>query len=300
MIALRAISVAGLIAYWLISSAIAGEAVAPQFSPDRTNLLVVIGDDGKASPIKSNADWQRRRDQTLVNMQKVMGPLPQFWRDLPLDLQVLEEVRFDNFIRKKITYRADPEDSVTAYLFVPNRCCEKLPALLCLHETIDIGKEGPSGLGGDPDLQYAKELAERGYITLAPDYCNFGDYRKKSYNPYEHGYVSGTMKGIWNHVRAIDLLQSLPEVDALRIGAIGHSLGGHNALWIAAFDTRVKVVVTSCGFNTFSSYAASPYGGGSLKNWASPVYMPRIDTEFGNDPKRIPFDWPNSVSIRGM
>ena len=168
--------------------------------------------------------------------------------------------------------------------------------MLCLHQTVDIGKDEPSGLGGNPDLQYAKELAERGYVTLAPDYWNFGEYRKKRYNPYDHGYVSGTMKGIWNHIRAIDLLQSLPEVEASRIGCIGHSLGGHNALWLAAFDARIKIVVTSCGFNTFSSYAASPYGGGSLKNCASPLYMPRIDTEFGNDPKRIPFDWPEVLA----
>ena len=90
-------------------------------------MLVVIGDDGKARRIETNADWQQRREHTLANMQQVMGPLPQQWRSLPLELQVLEEVRFDNFTRKKITYRADPEDSVTAYLFVPNRRSKKSP-----------------------------------------------------------------------------------------------------------------------------------------------------------------------------
>jgi cephalosporin-C deacetylase-like acetyl esterase len=48
------------------------------------------------------------------------------------------------------------------------------------------------------------------------------------------------MKGIVNHRRAVDVLQSLPYVDRQRIGAIGHSLGGHNTLFVAAFDERIR------------------------------------------------------------
>jgi cephalosporin-C deacetylase-like acetyl esterase len=44
------------------------------------------------------------------------------------------------------------------------------------------------------------------------------------------------MKGIFNHMRAVDLLCSRPEVDPKRIGAIGHSLGGHNAMFVGLFD----------------------------------------------------------------
>jgi tripartite-type tricarboxylate transporter receptor subunit TctC len=42
--------------------------------------------------------------------------------------------------------------------------------MLCLHQTTRIGKGEPAGVGGKTDLQYARELAERGYVTLAPDY----------------------------------------------------------------------------------------------------------------------------------
>ncbi len=230
---------------------------------------------------------------TLDALQQVMGPLPTQWRSLPLETRILEEVRLPTHIRRKILYRADPEDFVPAYLLLPNHRSSKAPAMLCLHQTTEIGKDEPVGLGGNPNLHYALELTERGYVTLSPDYWTFGDYRQRDYDPYAHGYVSGTMKGIWNHTRAVDLLQSLPEVDPGRIGCIGHSLGGHNALWLAAFDPRIRVVVSSCGFNSFASYAASPYGGGTLKNYAQRRYMPRIATESGNDPKRLPFDWPD-------
>jgi dienelactone hydrolase len=104
------------------------------------------------------------------------------------------------------------------------------------------------------------------------------------------------MKGIWNHKRSLDALESLPEVDKSRFGCIGHSLGGHNALWLAAFDERIAVVVSSCGFNSFGSYAASPYAGGNLQNWAQDRYMPRIASKFENDPRKVPFDWPEVLA----
>ena len=95
------------------------------------------------------------------------------------------------------------------------------------------------------------ELAERGYVTLAPDYPYLGENK---FDPYQNGYVSCTMKGIWNHMRAIDLLQSLTEVDGQRIGVIGHSLGGHNSLFLAAYDERVRCVVSCCGYGTNEEY----------------------------------------------
>ena len=272
-------------------------AARPPFPPDRTNLLVFTDAEGRTRPVKTSADWRQRREDLLLRMQQVMGALPAHWRDLPLDLKVLEEVRLPTLTRRKIAYRADPDDFVTAYLLIPHEHPGRKPAVLCLHQTVDIGKEEPAGLGGSSDLHYALELAGRGYVTLSPDYWTFGDYRQSKYDPYEHGYVSGTMKGIWNHIRSVELLQSLPEVEGGRLGCIGHSLGGHNALWLAAFDPRVKVVVSSCGFNSFTSYAASPYGGGDLKNYAQRRYMPRIASQYGNDAQRMPFDWPEVLGV---
>ena len=225
-----------------------------------------------------------------------MGPRPVQWHSLPLDLQVIEETNLPTVIRQKITYRVEPADRLHAWLLIPKARIGKVPAVLCLHQTTDIGKDEPAGLGGQADLSYARELAERGYVTLAPDYWTFGDYRGSSYDPYTNGYASGTMKGLWNHIRSLDLLQSLAAVDADRLGCIGHSLGGHNGLWLAAFDARVRVVVSSCGFNSFARYAASPYGRGTLKNYAQSRYLPRIATEYGNDPGKVPFDWPEVLA----
>jgi dienelactone hydrolase len=226
--------------------------------------------------------WQIRQ-QALASMQLVMGDLPDLTRRVPLDVQVLDETREHGLLRRSITFAVEADDRVPALLCIPDRAADVGLGLLCLHQTTAMGKGEPAGLGGSANLHYARELAERGHVTLSVDYPGYGDYHV---DPYARGYASATMKGIWNHARGLDLLQSLAQVDDARLGAVGHSLGGHNALFLAAFDTRVRAVVTSCGFNSFLKYR-----NGRLAEWSHQGYMPRIATVYGNDATRMPFDF---------
>ncbi len=125
-------------------------------------------------------------------------------------------------------------------------------------------------------------------MALAPDYPNFGEYKV---NAYDLKYASATMKAIWNNMRTVDLLASLPEVDPERIGVIGHSLGGHNAIFTAVFDDRIKAVVSSCGFNAFAHYAQ-----GNITGWSHAGYMPRLKSQYGLDRKQVPFDFPELLA----
>jgi acetyl esterase/lipase len=242
-----------------------------------------VNSHGVRRVVRKTSDWQRRRAHILSAMQEVMGPLPAATH-APVSVEVLEEVREARFTRSKITYAGVDNDRIPAYLFLPQIRAGRLPAMLCLHQTTAIGKAESAGLGGKANLHYARELAERGYVTLAPDYPNFGDYK---IDVYAIGYASATMKGISNHMRAVDVLVSLPEVDAARIGVIGHSLGGHNSLFVAVFDPRIAAVVTSCGFTSFPKYYA-----GNLAGWSHRGYIPRIASEYGKSPERMPFDFP--------
>lgn len=261
-----------------------GQPSKPHY-PDHTRLLYYLDASGRERPVATAADWNHRRADILAGMQAVMGPLPGPERKVAPEVQVQEEIRDGDLLRRKITFAPETGDRVPAFLFLP-RGARPAAAVLCLHQTTPIGKAEPAGLGGRANLHYARELAERGYVTLAPDYPNFGDYH---FDPYAHGYASGTMKAIWNNVRAVDLLQSLPEVDPERIGCIGHSLGGHNALFTAAFEPRLRAVVSSCGFTAFARYY-----GGDLTAWTGPTYMPRI-REIAR-PDRMPFDFHEVVA----
>ena len=94
------------------------------------------------------------------------------------------------------------------------------------------------------------------------------------------------MKGIFNHMRCVDLLCERPDVDAERIGVIGHSLGGHNSLFVAAFDERIKAVVASCGWTPFADYQ-----GGNITGWTSDRYMPRLRDVYHLQVSEVPFDF---------
>jgi dienelactone hydrolase len=163
--------------------------------------------------------------------------------------------------------------------------------VLCLHPTGAEGKKIVAGLTAKPNRAYALELAERGYVTLAPDYPSFGDSADIDFARDAATWASGTMRAIWDNVRSVDLLQSLAEVDGENLGVIGHSLGGHNAMFTAAFEPRLKAVVSSCGFTRFHRYM-----NGNLTGWTSPRYMPRIASVYNKDPDRMPFDFPEVVA----
>jgi acetyl esterase/lipase len=272
----------------LCAFAVAVSSAEPPFYPDKARLLVVRDGEGRERPVRTAADWERRREHILAAMQEVMGPLPEDSRKVPLDVKYTAEVKTPHYVRKKLTYAAEKGDRVPAWLLIPSERQGKLPAVLCLHQTVAVGKDEPAGLGKREELRYAVHLAERGYVTLAPDYPSFGEY------PYDFAkspYQSGSMKAVWNNRRAIDLLQSLPEVDGERIGCIGHSLGGHNTMFTAAFDTRIKALVSNCGFTSFPKYY-----GGKLKGWTSARYMPLLASKYELRPEKVPFDFPEVVA----
>lgn len=279
---------------WTLDVGLVSPVIAAEPAPEYTEHLVLtyyVDSAGRRHPIRTVADWEIRRAHILAQMQTVMGPLPKPVHPVPLDVKILGEKRVGPLVRRKIAYHTySPDRRVSAWLFLPEGTrAAKVPAVLCLHQTVAIGKDEPAGLGPNPNLRYALELAERGYVTLAPDYPSFGEYRA-DFDPKE-GYASGTMQAIYDNVRALDLLQSLPQVDGERIGCIGHSLGGHNTMFTAAFDRRIKALVSNCGFTRFHKYY-----GGKLKGWTSPRYMPLIATRYDNDPDRVPFDFTEIVA----
>lgn len=261
--------------------------------PKHADLTWYPDADGNAKPVQNLVDWEKRRAEVYRQMQIVMGPVPRPKKTVPLDVKVESEEVVDGITRKKLTYHTDSTDRrIKAWLYLPAEAISEtkpLSAMLCLHQTTGIGKNEPAGIGGRPNLHYALHLAKRGYVTLSPDYPSFGEYPYQF--PKEDGYISGTMKAIYDNMRSIDVLQSLKEVDGDRIGCIGHSLGGHNTMFTAAFDKRIKVMVSNCGFTRFHKYYS-----GRLKGWTSTRYMPLINDRYENDPDKVPFDFPEIVA----
>ncbi len=275
-----------------------GEKVA--VTSNHSGLLYFKGNQDNSRSIHSKAQWKEKRHQILDSMQMAMGKLPDHNHLPQLDIQVTDSLRGVNYIRLTIKFTAAKNEKVSAYLYLPDHKnnTTKLPAMLVLHETSEQGKQVVDGASPLANRALAKELAIRGYVVIAPDYPSFGEL--KDYDFDRDRYQSGTMKGIFNHIRCIDLLQSRADVDPKRIGVIGHSLGGHNAMFVGAFDERIKVVVSSCGWTLFDYYNAgedvTKMYGGRLGPWAQKRYMPLFQDKYRLDGSKIPFDFDQIIA----
>ncbi len=259
----------------------------------REDLLLFRGPGNQPTPARTVDDWLKRRGEILAAIQVVMGRLPGPEKRCPLDVNVEEEVDCGSYVRRRITYASEPGSRVPAYLSIPKAVLQKdgkrARAVLCLHPTDDVVGYGVVvGLGSRPNRSYANELAERGFVTLAPNYPLLAKYQP---DLKSLGWESGTLKAVWDNIRGLDLLESMPFVAPGGFGAIGHSLGGHNAIFTAVLDNRIKAIVSSCGFDSFTDY----FGGDEKnwspgKGWAQTRYMPRLAAYRGRLAE-IPFDF---------
>jgi hypothetical protein len=265
---------------------------------------VYLDESGDIKPVRTPEEWNMRRAVIISRIEQVAGPLPNKALFPAPDLKVLKDEVIEGCLRRQlIEYNAESKTAprIRAWLFSPttNSCLENLkaaagrrPAVLCPHQTNrNIGKNEPAGLEGDTNMFYALELARRGFVTMAPDLTGSGEHPGLS--TYSNSFVSGTMKGIADHIRAVDLLCNMPGVDPERIGCIGHSLGGFNTMSVSVFEPRIKAIVSSCGYVNWQAYADRE---GSLYLMAGGNYMPLINKNYLCRADLVPFEWHEVVA----
>lgn len=264
---------------------------------ERTNLLVFRDVVGNVQRVKSPKDWQHRRAEVVRGMERVMGILPGADKRCALDVKIEEETDCGSYVRRLITYQSEPGGRVPAYLLIPKAALDgkkKVPGVLCLHPTENnIGHKVVVGLGGKPNRQYASELAERGFVTISPSYPLLANYQP---DLKALGWESGTLKAVWDNMRALDVLEALPSVNVKAgFGAIGHSLGGHNSVYVGVFDQRIKVIVSSCGLDSYLDYmSGNPKVWEPEKGWCQTRYMLKLAGYRGRL-EEIPFDFHEMV-----
>ncbi|WP_157950077.1 alpha/beta hydrolase family protein [Vallitalea okinawensis] len=236
-------------------------------------------------------DWKVRRKDIKKRFYEIIG-FPPFERNTR-DMKVLKEEKLLEYDRLKIEYIVGKNDKVYAYLLVPKKLAKKNPAILAMHQfqETDYGKNEPAGIGGDEELFIGHELALRGYVVLIPDYLTAGERiygdnifdSKLFYDEYPKWSMIG--KNIEDSFSAVDILMKLDYVDENNVGVIGHSLGGHNSMLSLAFDDRVKVGVSNCGFSILSEEE-------TVMEWVDETYnfMPLMKNYLDNNVE-LPFDF---------
>ena len=218
---------------------------------------IVSSWDDLTAGLKSPADWEQRRQ---VLKQRYLDLLRDQHKPTrpPLDLRIHEEVQIDGlYLRRRISYAVESDERAQAYLGIPLKRNGRLPGIIALHGTFAQGKQRVAGLVDNPDKAYLDHLCRRGYVVIAPEHFVSG-HRIPTAGPYEtgefykkHPQWTAVGKFTYEHSIAVDVLQGLPQVDGERIGALGHSLGGHGTFFLAAYDDRIKASACNCGASFF-------------------------------------------------
>ncbi len=211
----------------------------------------------RGSPITRPEEWNAQRESIKRVLEVFFGTPPAV--KVELAPRVIEEVVLETHIRRKVVYQTEPDEWVPAYLLVPKNVRGRIPAVVCPHQTTQEGKKEPAGLAGNPQLHTALHLVNRGYVTFTYDALCFGERHNPASGHYGDAIPfyrkrprwSLMGKMVWDLSRGIDYLQTLEFVDPQRIGCIGHSHGGYTTLCAMAFDHRITVGVSNCGFDTF-------------------------------------------------
>jgi len=241
-------------------------------------------------------DWNTKREAIKENFFSMIG-MPPYKRNTR-DIKILQVENLEVYDRLKIQYSVGYSDLVFAYLLVPKNII-KSPAVLVMHQfqNSDYGKKEPAGIAGNKDLFLGHELAVNGYVVLIPDYLTAGEriqdnqiFNTKSFYR-ENPQWSIIGKNLEDSFSAVDVMLTFDFVDKTKIGVIGHSFGGHNSILSLAFDERVRVGVSNCGFSVLSEEE-------TVMEWVDENYnfMPAMK-QFFITKKELPFDFHEIASL---
>jgi dienelactone hydrolase len=208
-----------------------------------------------------------RRAEARRQLTRALGPLPD---RVPLNTEVVDSVDCGSYRRDHVVFDTERWMSVPAFLLVPHDRTTPGPAILAQHGH-GPGKDEVCGLAeagdeGSPPNDYGHQLAERGYVVLAPDLRTFGeraDWEPPNIYSCDHTYMYASLLGyqlltldLWDLARGLDVLAEHPLVDPRRMGVVGLSQGGTCALFLAAWDRRIRAAVVSGYFNRWADCAS--------------------------------------------
>tara|TARA_Y100000746_G_C15427963_1_gene417238 strand:- start:295 stop:1470 length:1176 start_codon:yes stop_codon:yes gene_type:complete len=181
-------------------------------------------------------EWKARaaavRKQILLGSK--LSPLP---KRTPLNPIIKNKREYNGYTVETVSFEARPGFFVYGNMYRPLGHNGKRPGVLCPHGHF----RGAEGARQRPSQQHrCATLARMGAVVFSYDMIGFGDSKHLGWN---HNHPQSLTLQTWSSIRAVDFLETIPEVDTKRIGVTGCSGGGTQTFLLAAIDDRVTVSV---------------------------------------------------------
>ncbi len=211
--------------------------------------------------LQSEEDFAKLRSRVRARLAEMWGAFPE---RTPLNPRQVGRIERDDHVVEKIVFESRPRFHVTANLYRPKDAAGKLPAIVfpCGHTD--------SGKAGETYQQFSILMARQGFVVLTWDPVSQGE-RLQLWDAQKQASAAGPGTAehrvlgnqcyllgmnlmqyrVWDATRALDYLETRPDVDAERIGIAGQSGGGMTALQFACFDDRLKAAFSACAVATF-------------------------------------------------
>jgi len=195
--------------------------------------------------------WESIREKKLDEFRSMVSlvSMPIEGERSPLNVKYTGTIQMDGYRIEKLSYKSLPNLYVQANLYIPDGITESVPAVLYLCGHARTQKTHYQA--------HPRKFAELGFVCLIVETVQYGEvwgehwgcYDRGWFNWYSRGYTPAGVE-VWNGIRGLDLLSTLPEVDPEEMGITGISGGGAISWFLAAADQRVKVVAPVCGNST--------------------------------------------------
>src|SRR5688572_11433321 len=187
--------------------------------------------------------WKKRAEYLRAHILATAGLLPMPERT-PLAPEIFGKVAKNDYTVEKVYFQSLPGFLVTGNLYRPIGQ-GPFPAVLAPHGHWAYGRLENTALNSVPGR--AINLARQGFVVFTYDMIGYDDSRQL---PHTFGAKRETLWGmslaglqLWNSIRSLDFLQSLPDVQKDALAVTGESGGGTQTFLLAAVDDRVKVAV---------------------------------------------------------
>jgi dienelactone hydrolase len=212
------------------------------------------------SLLDSHTDWTANRERYRQQLLDMLGlhPLPE---RTPLHPAITGRLEHEDFTVEKLQFQSLPGLYITANLYLPTQRAAPAPAILYLCGHARAVRDGIS-FGNKTGYQHhGAWLAQNGYVCLVLDTIQLGEIEGIHHGTYNHrmwwwnarGYTPAGVEA-WNALRALDYLETRPEVDPTRFGVTGRSGGGAYSWWITAIDERIKVAAPVAGITDLHNH----------------------------------------------